>query len=81
MKYALIAAIVIATLSLTICSEYLAQGVKTGLIKKLYCKTSFLHFFPRQFSVIDILLHFFIWIVISIVVLRIIQRYAKGRVL
>lgn len=80
MKYAIVAAVVIAVYGMNQCFPFLAFGEEVGLLRSLYCRVSFFHFIPRKFSPIDFVVHLFVWIVICILVWRVFVRYLKGKI-
>lgn len=80
MKYALLASLFAAIFSFTKCLPFLAQSEPVGLVMSLYCRVTFLHFIPRSFSPIDLIIHVFFWGVVGVLLWRLYRRYFGGKI-
>lgn len=79
MRYVIIAGIILAVYSFSRCYGYFTANEAVGLLQRVYCRASFLHFLPRKFSPLDFVVHLFLWLVVGIVVWRAYGKYLKGK--
>lgn len=76
-KYALLFAIVATSYSFAQCYKFIAYKEPVSLGRSIYCSIGFFQFIPRPFSVIDFVIHLFVWVVISMALYRLYFRFFK----
>lgn len=79
MKYVLVAAVLLSVYSFSQCYKYIAFGIEVSLVRSLYCRAGFFHFFPRPFTPFDFVIHLLVWIALCVFLFYLYRTYLKGR--